>query len=381
MNTSIMNTNVLSLVDRLSDDQLVAQVKVLAQDERDATASLVAHLAVLDERGLYRAEGYSSTFTYCVQVLNLSEHAAYGRIEAARAARKFPIILELLADGSVNLTTVTLLARHLTPENHLDLLAAARHQRKRQVEELVAALRPQPAIPSSIRKLPAPDQASATPPRAECETPRLDSYEDSAPLTLEVPVQPAVVAPLAPERYKVQFTANAQMDEKLRLAQELLRHQIPDGDIAQVIDRALSALLKELKKQKFAATDQPRGRTSDRAPGDRGAASRTRHIPAEVRRQVWVRDGGRCAFVGRNGHRCTERGFLEFHHVEPYSAGGQATADNIQLRCRTHNGFEAELFFGRRDDVVRLSTRSGPSWSGSRARIHPRRVRAPTTFI
>lgn len=97
------------------------QLKLLAQREQEATAALIAHLAVLDERGLYLAEGCSSMFTYCLQVLHLSEHAAYGRIEAARAARKYPIILELLGNGSVNLTTVTLLAPHLTAENHIDL--------------------------------------------------------------------------------------------------------------------------------------------------------------------------------------------------------------------------------------------------------------------
>ena len=88
-----MNTNVLSLVGQLSDQQLVARVKLMAQREREATVALIAHLAVLEERGLYLAEGCSSMFSYYLQVLHLTEHAAYGRIEAARAARKYPIIL------------------------------------------------------------------------------------------------------------------------------------------------------------------------------------------------------------------------------------------------------------------------------------------------
>jgi hypothetical protein len=65
---------------------------------------------------------------------------------------------------------------------------------------------------------------------------------------------------------------------------------------------------------------------------------------------VWQRDEGRCAFVGRTG-RCRETAFLEFHHVAPYAAGGAATADNIQVRCRAHNQYEARLFFW--DTVVR----------------------------
>ncbi|HSL20539.1 MAG TPA: HNH endonuclease [Vicinamibacterales bacterium] len=73
----------------------------------------------------------------------------------------------------------------------------------------------------------------------------------------------------------------------------------------------------------------------------------SRRIPAAVRREVWARDGGRCAFVGRQG-RCTETGFLEFHHVAPYARGGEARPDNIALRCRAHNAYEAELDFGER---------------------------------
>ena len=81
---------------------------------------MIALLSQLDARRLYLGEGCASLFAYCTQVLRLSEHAAYGRIEAARTARKFPIVLDLLTDGSVTLTAVTLLAPHLTPVNHLE---------------------------------------------------------------------------------------------------------------------------------------------------------------------------------------------------------------------------------------------------------------------
>jgi len=151
-----MSTITLSHADQLSNQEVVARVKILVQREREATATLIAHLAVLHERQLYLAEGCSSMFTYCVQVLHLSEYAAYSRIEAAKAARKYPIVLDLLSDGSVNLTTVGLLIPELTPENHVDLLKAARHKTKRQVQELVVQLRPQPSVPSSIRRLPTP---------------------------------------------------------------------------------------------------------------------------------------------------------------------------------------------------------------------------------
>src|SRR6188474_1496786 len=126
----------------LSDEQLLLKVKALAALEREATAHLIASLAELDARRLYLAEGFSSLFTYCTQALHLSEHAAYNRIEVARAARVWPVIFAMIADGSLSLTAVRLLAGSLTESNHREVLRAATHKSKREVEELVALLRP-----------------------------------------------------------------------------------------------------------------------------------------------------------------------------------------------------------------------------------------------
>jgi hypothetical protein len=96
----------------------------------------------------------------------------------------------------------------------------------------------------------------------------------------------------------------------------------------------------------------------------------SRHIPAELRRTVWARDGGRCRFEGPQG-RCSETGLLEFNHVVPYAAGGATTADNLELRCAAHNRYESEQYFGqgfpmfvREERGIRnLEWRS--NWSGS----------------
>jgi hypothetical protein len=122
-------------------------------------------------------------------------------------------------------------------------------------------------------------------------------------------------------------------------ARDLLRHQLPTGDAAAIIDRALSVLVEQLEKAKAAQTSRPR--RSAGGPPD----PRSRRIPAAVRRVVWRRDDARCAYVGKQG-RCAETAFLEFHHVRPFADGGDATVDTIQLRCRAHNTHEAQLYFG-----------------------------------
>jgi hypothetical protein len=153
-----------------------------------------------------------------------------------------------------------------------------------------------------------------------------------------------VVVPLASDRYKVQFTVSRETHDKLRRAQDLMRHAIPNGDPAVIVDRALTLLIVHLERTKLAHAARPR---PPRA-ADRGS----RHIPSAVKRAVWRRDEGRCAFEGVEG-RCTERGLLEFHHVVPYAHGGAATQGNIQLRCRPHNQHEAEQIFGPHDLPVR----------------------------
>lgn len=186
----------------------------------------------------------------------------------------------------------------------------------------------------------------ATLPETDAARPATNNASDQATLaespTLEIhpPAKPVVI-PLTPTRYKIQFTASEETHDMLCRAQDLLRHQIPDGDVGEVVAKVLRVLVRELEKGKLAATGRPRS--------SRGTDPRSRHIPAGVKRKVWIRDGGQCAFVAPNGRRCTERGFLEFHHVEPHGVGGQATVENVELGCKAHNGYEAELFFGRMD--------------------------------
>jgi hypothetical protein len=341
-------TNLLDTLAELFDLELLSEVSIAAGRERKATARLIALLAHVDARRLYLGEGCSSLFTYCTQVLHLSEHAAYGRIEAARSARKFPLVLDLLTDGSVTLTTVTLLAPLLTPANHREVLDDARHKSKRQLEEIVARMRPQPAVPSTVRKLPVPE-VPREPPRPLSVEPRV---HDDSTLAAPPPQRPVTVTPLAPQRYKVQFTVSGATHDKLRHAQDLLRHAVPNGDPAEIFDRALTVLLADLERARIAASTQPRS--------SRSVASGSRHIPAGVRREVWTRDEGRCAFIGTQG-RCTERGFLEFHHRVPYGAGGGSAVKNIELRCRAHNLYEAEEYFGSRLPLLIREAR-GPAY-------------------
>jgi 5-methylcytosine-specific restriction endonuclease McrA len=344
----IMSTT--SSYDALDNKDLLDVTKRLASAERHATAALLRALMEVDARRLYLGEGCASMFTWCTQVLHMAEGAAYNRIETARAARKYRVILGLFEESSVSLTAIRLLAPHLTDENHAALLAAARHKSKREIEKLVAALRPKPDAPTLVRRVAAPTACpSRRPDSGSCppsDIAHTFATSTSSPNIAEDTTVPRPQAratkPLASDRYRMQFTISRETHDRFRRAQELLRHAVPSGDAAEVLDRALILLVDHLERQRFAQISRPRTSQSPE--------SGTRHIPAAVRREVWRRDGGRCAFIGTSG-RCRETAFLEFHHVTPYAVGGEATADNVQLRCRAHNAYEAWLFFG--ESVVR----------------------------
>jgi hypothetical protein len=311
----------------------------------------------------------------------LSEDAACNRIEVAKLCARFPPIPDLLAVGSVTMASVRLLGKHLTDDNYRDVLERARGLTREQVAELIAEIAPRPDVPSTMRKLPAPTASEEATPSRTADA--LFAEQTSgppappAPSAARHPALPgrSVVEPTAPDRYRIQFTAGGATRERLHRLQALLRREIPDGDPAVIVDRALTVLLAKVETEKLGLAAKPRPKRSIRPGTDKAPAVKpevtasrppSRVIPREVKRVAWRRDEGRCAFVSPEGRRCTERTFLEFHHIQPFARSGPATVENIALRCRRHNEYEADLIFGPRRPALdwgeeeRLSIRTPP---------------------
>jgi len=416
----------------IPDDELLRRLALLLRQSRRTEADLVAHIGEVDARRLYAREASPSMFAYCTEVLRLSEAEAYLRIAAARASREHPVLLEMLGDGRLHLTAVVKLAPHLSLENRESLLARGIHKSKREIEELIAGLAPRPDVPAVMRKLPErrgqvnptaeprPDAVAGLPlepgtdgaarlsngaggDRVEL---RPDAVAEGNPeLRLNPAVgpavpghgRPAVVELLAPARYKIQFTASAELHDKLERLRALMRSSVPDGDLAALIEQAVTEKLERLESRRFGGTkalkqslgghnfrasgvgDAPATRrgsvstdsgsqvTSVRCPLARGNSPATRHIPAAVRRAVYERDRGQCRYVDGQGRRCTARGGLEFHHRHPWGHGGDHSVANIALVCLAHNNYLAELDYGQktmvrhRDPRQRITGAASPS--------------------
>lgn len=343
----------------LSDGELAVALPAVAAQERGVTTHLLVHIAEFDDRRLYLPAGYSSMFAYCVGALRLSEDAAYKRIQAARAGRKVPALFDALEDGRLHLTAICRLAPHLTVENSSELIAAATHRGKLEIDGFVARRFPEallartqpittmrplpcvaPALPAAHVAMEATGQVELVPEPVERDIPQIRSEPESP--THEPASPPA-------ERFLLRLPIEKPLHDKIQYAQSLLSHSIPSGDLTQVLERLVDLGIQHLEKQKFAATSKS-ARTHDQRqpaiPENRSHSSRGRHIPAHVRRAVRARDQERCTFVGENGQRCGATRFLEFDHIDPVARGGAATVDRVRLLCRAHNQYEAERVFG-----------------------------------
>jgi hypothetical protein len=236
----------------LSDDELLQRLSALLAQSRRVEWELVAHIGEVDERRLYAREACDSMFAYCTEVLHLSEHEAYLRIAAARAAREHPMLLAMLGDGRLHLSGIAKLAPHLTVANREELLERATHKSKRQIEVLVADLMPRPDVPASIRKLPdrsagapvspaphdglqlGPDRVAPTPAGWQPHpgplgTPAAIPAQDSGEGRIGAgpPAGRAAVEPLGRGRYKVQFMASAAFCQSLERLKALMLSACP----------------------------------------------------------------------------------------------------------------------------------------------------------
>jgi 5-methylcytosine-specific restriction endonuclease McrA len=323
---------------RFRDDALLSATAQLSAHDHRTTASLVAHPAEIDTRRLYLGLGHPSMFAYVVEALHYSESAAYRRIQAARTARRFPRLFALMAEARLHLAAVCQLSPHLTEDNFEELVGAGARRAKVELERWLAARFAPPLL-----------VAAAAAPESQLVPGRV------APVVAPSPDPSPALAP----RVILRLAVPPAMEARLRYAQELLGHAVPGGDPVAVFGRALEALIRQLERKKFASTERPRKPR---------AATRPRTVPAHVKRAVWQRDQGQCAFVSAQGRRCSSRARLEFDHREPVARGGPSRAEDLRLLCRAHNQFEAERLFGqafmhRKREAARVARATRPGTS------------------
>jgi hypothetical protein len=307
----------------LSDAELLTATRRLVGRSNQLLASLLAHLAEVEARGIHRARACASLYTYCIYELRFSEDEAFRRVSAARLVRRFPVLLDAVAAGELHLTGLLMLGPHLTPDNLVEVLALAKHRTKKELARLVRRLDPLPEVPPRIEPLgPAPSRLSSPAPtwsqsvdalnpirelepgarprdwmdwthsaasandassaaRGDCAISadqhalaRGDADEhalargDEDATAAELPQ-----SRLGPQRYKAQFEASEEYVELVERAKALLSHRGPHPDLGDLPLCAMRALVVELESEKYAVTMRQRGARRSESPGGLGPAA------------------------------------------------------------------------------------------------------------
>ena len=348
-----MATQSLSSLDART---LARRLGELASDERQVQVEFLLHLDEFDRRRAWAELGHGSLWTFCLTVLHLREGSAGRRIAAMKVLRRFPRLAEPLRDGRLCLSTLALLGPVLTEENAEDLLARAAFRTTAEVDHLVASLKPRPVPREGIRQL--PGTAARNGPASAAGVASLPSAQPSLPggtgpseASRAEEASPAVRAGSANRtaetravsegQWSLRVTVDRTLKEDLETLSMLLSHKFPRGDLAAVLHEAIRCGIEKHCRRKGAV--RPARNMAPRSTPPKTPAT----LPAEVRRQVWERDGGRCAWTGPDGKRCGSRWKLEVDHVRPPSRGGASTLDNLRLACRQHNLLHAEEVYGR----------------------------------
>jgi len=334
----------------LAPDVLACRLRELVSHERGVQVDFLLHLDEFDRRRAFLEAGYESLWTYCLQALHLREGPAGRRIGAMRVLRRFPALEGALRDGRLCLSTVTVLGPLLTAENLEDLVARAAYRTKAEVEHLAAALQPRSAPREGIRRLaervqreataestPLPDPLPASRGEGEC-TPTATATANDRPRV--------ELRPISADQWSMRVTLDAEMKSDFETLASLLSNS-RGSDLAAGLHEAIRCGIEKHGKRKGAVAPTLKRAVPARDAADAPPAGTRTAIPAHVRREVWLRDGGRCAWTAADGHRCDSKWKLEFDHIRSVALGGPSTTDNVRILCKSHNLLHAEQTFGR----------------------------------
>lgn len=374
--------------------ELSSRLLDLLRREQSAMADFLVALADFDRKRLWAELGHTSLFYFLHRELRLSTGAAFYRKAAAELIQRFPEVVEPLRDGRLCLTSVAELAKVLTPENRVEVLPRFFHASKQEAKAVAAEISPRQGAPHRMvvtavasvihARHAAADSAAPTPVVSPAlalgQSFRLDETLPTppaqanalAPLPSIAPPAPprTTVEPLSADLRRLHVTVSKRFVQKLEAARDALSHSHPSADAEAILEAGLDLLIERHSKRrgclKARACAKPEAekpssavvseKTAPAAQLDvegharnaqpRLQARNLRFIPAVVKREVWLRDGGRCQFRLENGELCGTTHRLQFDHVRPVALGGESTVSNIRVACAQHNLLAARRVFG-----------------------------------
>ena len=346
----------------LSDKELSKKLELLVKTERITSVEVLLHLAELDERRLYVEEGYASLYSYCTRKLRYSEPSANRRIASARAGRRYPELFSLIAAGQLSLTTTSLMAGILNDGNKDELIQKCCDKSRAEVEAILSSYHSQTKTVERVRPV---TVVAATIVRAEepkvmpapCLTLSMpcDPKQASLPVAKYIQILPEIQRAAVPnpqpkpeKRYVLSFSVSEEQYQKLEQVKSLISTKTPkDLSLEQVFMLLTDEYLKTHGPKEREERREARTLKQSDKPETGSNQPQSRHIPAKLRDQVFIRDQGCCSYVSPAGVRCGSRHNLQIDHMIPFARGGNHELANLRLSCSIHNRYFAQQAFGK----------------------------------
>ena len=268
-----------------------------SQKFKHSEAELLAALIEIDTHRVFEKFGVTSTYSYCLKVLRLSEDQAYAFVKVARLSKAIPALQSAVESGRVNVSTLRKIAPVIKPDNQSEWLAKAEALPRRILEQEVARHAPQTRTPDRLKPLSA----------------------ESTGLTCALDQETAELL------RRVQDILSQKKKKPVGLG-ETLKTVLQDWQQRQ--DPVARA--QRLKARAVAKTEPTMGQ-------EKTTSKKRIPLPAKLEQAVQLRDQGQCTFEHFHHGRCQSRRWLEIHHKVPVSQGGENTLSNLQTLCSAHH--------------------------------------------
>jgi hypothetical protein len=296
-------------------------------------------LAEFDRRAGYEAWECRSAAHFLNWRCGISLHAAREQVRVARRLEELPLVREQFADGVLSYSKVRAITRVATPETEQTLVEWAECATAAQLDKVVRGRR-------SVDKKGADARFVSW------------SYEDDGSFVLRARLTPeegaVVVAALASARTSMADAVGESVpagtsrpgnaDALVMVAETTLAHgptplEAGDRHVVMVHLNAETGeakldggpVLSEASKQLVLCGASIAGVVTG-ADREILYMGRLMRLPNRAqRRALGIRDGG-CVFPG-----CTERIWVDAHHLEEWDKGGRTDIDNLVLLCRFHH--------------------------------------------
>ena len=250
-------------------------------------AQLLTVLQQLDAQRGFEALGFTSLYAYCTEALKLSDGIAYALMQVSRKSVKVPELKTAVESGQVSLSKASRIASILTPDNQETWIDKAKTLPKSKLEREIAREFPQIAPPERVK-------------------------------------------PINENQMTMTVTISAELFEQLKRIQDLeSSRQKKSVSLEAAIQAAVATHL-----HKHDPLEKAKRSKHSTLPGQ-GSQGRVA-IPVATKHQVALRDGSQCTAQTPHG-RCTQRRWLDTHHIIEVAHGGANDLANLKTLCSAHH--------------------------------------------